>query len=49
MEVSNLGQPERDCAGKRLRWREPAAYRKDRSTLSLERDPHKKKTVTIKQ
>jgi hypothetical protein len=30
----------------RLRWQEPAAYKKDRPDLSSERAPHKNKTVT---
>jgi hypothetical protein len=30
----------------RLRWQGPAAYAKDRPVLSLERAPHKNKTVT---
>jgi hypothetical protein len=43
-----------ECQGtrnlERLRWRGPAAYTKDRSVLSLEREPHKKKkTVTAKE
>jgi hypothetical protein len=33
----------------RLRWQEPAAHTKDRSVLSSERAPHKKKTVTVTQ
>jgi hypothetical protein len=32
----------------RLRWRGPAAYKKDRPVLLSERAPHKNKTVTIK-
>jgi hypothetical protein len=32
----------------RLRWRGPTAYTKDRAVLSLERAPHKNKTVTVK-
>jgi hypothetical protein len=31
----------------RLRWQGPAAYTKDRPILSLERTPHKNKTVTV--
>jgi hypothetical protein len=30
-------------------WQGPAAYTKDRPVLSLERVPHKNKTVTVKQ
>jgi hypothetical protein len=33
----------------RLCWRVPAAYTKDRPDLSLERAPHKNKTVTVKE
>jgi hypothetical protein len=33
----------------RLRWREPAAYTKDRPVLSSERAPHKNKTVTVEK
>jgi hypothetical protein len=33
----------------RLRWRGPAAYKKDIPVLSSERAPHKTKTVTVKQ
>jgi hypothetical protein len=33
----------------RLRWREPAAYTKDRPVLSSERAPPQNKTVTVKQ
>jgi hypothetical protein len=33
----------------RLGWRGPAAYIKDRPVLSLERAPHKIKTVIVKQ
>jgi hypothetical protein len=32
----------------RLRWQEPAAYTKDRPTLSSERAPHKNGDVTVK-
>jgi hypothetical protein len=32
-----------------LRWREPAAYKKDRPVLSLERAPQKNKTVTARE
>jgi hypothetical protein len=31
----------------RLRWQGPAAYTKDRPVLSLEKAPHKNKTVTV--
>jgi hypothetical protein len=34
---------------KRLFWRGPAAYAKDRPVLSSERAPHKNKTVTVKE
>jgi hypothetical protein len=30
-------------------WRGPAAYTKDRPVFSLERAPHKNKTLTVKQ
>jgi hypothetical protein len=33
----------------RLCWRGPAAYKKDRPVLSSEREPHKNKTVTVKE
>jgi hypothetical protein len=33
----------------RLRWREPAAYTKDRPVLSSERAIYKNKTVTVKE
>jgi hypothetical protein len=33
----------------KMRWRGPAAYTKDRPVLSLERAPHKHKTVIVKQ
>jgi hypothetical protein len=32
-----------------LRWREPAAYTKDRPVLSPERAPHKNSTVIVKR
>jgi hypothetical protein len=32
-----------------LRWRGTPAYTKARTTLSLERAPHKNKTATVKQ
>jgi hypothetical protein len=33
----------------RLRWQGPAPYTTDSPVLSLERAPHKKKTVTVKE
>jgi hypothetical protein len=33
----------------RLRWQGPAAYTKDRPVSSLEKTPHKNKTVTVTQ
>jgi hypothetical protein len=42
-----------ECQGtrtqERLHWRGPAAYTKDRPVLSLERAPHKNKTVIAKE
>jgi hypothetical protein len=33
----------------KLRWRGPAAYKKDRPVLASEKAPHKNKTVTVKE
>jgi hypothetical protein len=42
-------EPQGTQTRERLHWQGPAAYTKDRPVLLSEREPHKNKTVTVKQ
>jgi ribosomal protein S10 len=49
-ETVKYGRESQDTGTReRLRWQGPAAYTKGRPVLSLERAPHKDKTVNAKQ